>query len=57
MANEFDLLINLPLTSGGSRKVSSITTQGHITRRLAIDHSVPLITDVKCAKMFVQVSY
>ncbi|KAF6018983.1 CAD [Bugula neritina] len=54
MANEFDLLINLPLTSGGSRKVSSITTQGHITRRLAIDHSVPLITDVKCAKMFVQ---
>lgn len=55
MANEFELVINLPLRSGGSRRVSSFMTQGYKTRRMAIDHSVPLITDVKCAKMFVQV--
>lgn len=57
MANEFELVINLPLRSGGSRRVSSFMTQGYKTRRMAIDHSVPLITDVKCAKMFVQVTY
>lgn len=55
MANEFELVINLPLRSGGSRRVSSFMTQGYRTRRMAVDHSVPLITDVKCAKMFVQV--
>lgn len=55
MANEFELVINLPLRSGGSRRVSSFMTQGYRTRRLAIDYSVPLITDVKCTKMFVEV--
>ncbi|XP_067950239.1 multifunctional protein CAD-like isoform X2 [Watersipora subatra] len=54
MAKEVELVINLPLRSGGSRRVSSFMTQGYKTRRMAIDHSVPLITDVKCAKMFVQ---
>lgn len=56
MANEFELVINLPLRSGGSRRLSSFMTQGYKTRRMAIDYSVPLITDVKCAKMFVTVS-
>ena len=48
---ELDLVINLPMTSGGARRVS---THGYRTRRFAVDHAVPLIADVKCAKLFVQ---
>ncbi|KAK3581322.1 hypothetical protein CHS0354_016168 [Potamilus streckersoni] len=52
--NMFDLVINLPLRSGGSYRASSFVTQGYKTRRMAVDYSVPLITDVKCTKMFVE---
>jgi len=52
--NKFDLVINLPLRSG-SQRASSFVTQGYKTRRMAVDYSVPLITDVKCTKMFVEV--
>lgn len=31
-------------------------THGYRTRRLAIDYSIPLITDVKCTKLLVEVS-
>jgi len=48
---EFDLLINLPMRSKGARRVSTL---GYRTRRFAVDHSVPLISDVKCAKLLVQ---
>ncbi|XP_052267533.1 CAD protein-like isoform X3 [Dreissena polymorpha] len=51
--NKFDLVINLPLRNS-SQRASSFVTQGYKTRRMAIDYSVPLITDVKCTKMFVQ---
>lgn len=51
---EFDLVINLPMRGGGSRRVSSFMTQGYRTRRMAVDFSVPLITDVKCAKLLVE---
>ena len=54
--NMFDLVINLPLRNGGSHRASSFVTQGYKTRRMAVDYSVPLITDVKCTKMFVEVS-
>ena len=37
-------------------RVSSFVTHGYKTRRLAIEHAVPLITDVKCAKLFIKVS-
>ncbi|KAJ8725618.1 hypothetical protein PYW08_003801 [Mythimna loreyi] len=50
---ELDLVINLPMR-GGSRRVSSFTTHGYRTRRLAVDYAVPLVTDVKCAKLLVQ---
>jgi carbamoyl-phosphate synthase/aspartate carbamoyltransferase/dihydroorotase len=30
---------------------------GYLTRRMAIDFSVPLITDIKVAKLFVMVSF
>lgn len=53
---QFDLVINLPMRNGGARRVSSFMTHGYRTRRLAIDYSIPLVTDVKCAKLLVEVS-
>ena len=53
----FDLVINLPLRNNGTHRASSFVTQGYKTRRMAVDYSVPLITDVKCAKLFVEVSH
>lgn len=51
---QLDLVINLPMR-GGARRVSSFSTHGYRTRRLAVDYAVPLVTDVKCAKLLVQV--
>ncbi|XP_076265993.1 carbamoyl-phosphate synthetase 2, aspartate transcarbamylase, and dihydroorotase rudimentary isoform X2 [Rhynchophorus ferrugineus] len=51
---QFDLVINLPMRNGGARRVSSFMTHGYRTRRLAIDYSIPLITDVKCTKLLVE---
>ncbi|KAF2368744.1 Aspartate carbamoyltransferase [Trinorchestia longiramus] len=51
---EFDLVINLPIRDSGARRVSSFVSHGYRTRRMAVDHSVPLITNVKCAKLLVQ---
>ncbi|XP_022107145.1 CAD protein-like isoform X3 [Acanthaster planci] len=50
----FDLVINLPMRNGGSRRASSFVTRGYRTRRMAIDKSIPLITDVKKAKLFIE---
>lgn len=52
---QLDLVINLPMR-GGARRVSSFSTHGYRTRRLAVDYAVPLVTDVKCAKLLVQVN-
>ncbi|XP_069114104.1 multifunctional protein CAD-like isoform X2 [Argopecten irradians] len=52
--NMFDLVINLPLRNAGSYRASSFVTQGYRTRRMAVDYSVPLITDVKCTKLIVE---
>ncbi|KAL1498243.1 hypothetical protein ABEB36_009074 [Hypothenemus hampei] len=51
---QFDLVINIPMRNGGARRVSSFMTHGYRTRRLAIDYSIPLITDVKCTKLLVE---
>lgn len=51
---QFELVINLPMRNGGARRVSSFMTHGYRTRRLAVDYSVPLVTDVKCAKLLVE---
>lgn len=53
--NMFDLVINLPLRVSGSQRASSFVTQGYKTRRMAVDYSVPLITDVKCTKLMIEV--
>nr|CAB3227410.1 CAD protein [Phallusia mammillata] len=59
----FCMIINLPLRSGGrsgsgssarSGASKSTTTKGYRFRKLAIEKSIPLITDVKCAKLLVQ---
>ncbi|ESO10209.1 hypothetical protein HELRODRAFT_186717 [Helobdella robusta] len=52
--NKLDLVVNLPIREGGSRYSSTYTTQGYRTRRMAVDYSVPLITDVKCTKLLIQ---
>ena len=54
--NKFDLVINIPLRISGSHRASSFVTQGYKTRRMAVDYCVPLITDIKCAKMFIEAS-
>lgn len=51
---KFELVINLPMRGGGARRVSSFMTHGYRTRRLAVDYSIPLVTDVKCAKLLVE---
>lgn len=49
-----DLVINLPMRGGSTRRLSSFSTHGYRTRRLAVDYSVPLVTDVKCAKLLIE---
>ncbi|OMJ25879.1 Protein pyrABCN [Smittium culicis] len=51
--NLIDLYINLP-SKNSFRRPASFVSEGYKTRRMAIDNSIPLITNVKCAKMFVE---
>lgn len=55
--NHFDLVINLSMRNSGGRRLSSFVTKGYRTRRMAVDYSVPLIIDIKCTKLFVQVGW
>lgn len=48
---EFELVINLPSRTTGSHRPS---THGYRIRRFAVEFSIPLLTDVKCAKLFVE---
>lgn len=54
--NHFDLVINLSMRNSGSSRLSSFVTKDYRTRRMAVDYSVPLIIDIKCTKLFVQVN-
>ncbi|CAO1412131.1 unnamed protein product [Diamesa hyperborea] len=51
---KIDMVINLPMRCSGARRVSSFMTHGYRTRRLAVDYSIPLMTDVKCTKLLVE---
>lgn len=55
--NKFDLVINIPMQATGAKKKSYFITHGYRTRRMAIDHSVSLITNLKCAKLFCEALY
>ncbi len=51
-SKRIDLVINLPMRQ---RRQSAFITRGYLTRRMAVEYSVPLITDNKCAKLLVKV--
>lgn len=55
--NHFEMVINLSMRNSGGRRLSSFVTKGYRTRRLAVDYSVPLIIDIKCTKLFVEVCW
>ena len=46
------LVINLPLRQ---HRTTPAITKGYLTRRMAVEYSVPLVTDVKCAKLLIKV--
>ncbi|CAI8057001.1 CAD protein [Geodia barretti] len=48
---KIDLVINLPLRQN---RYTPLITKGYITRRIAIEYAVPLVTDIKCAKLLVK---
>ena len=50
---KIDLVINLPLRA---HQLSSSNTHGYQIRQLCVEHRIPLVTDVKCAKMLCKVS-
>eukprot|EP00163_Fabomonas_tropica_P004427 TRINITY_DN1389_c0_g1_i4.p1 TRINITY_DN1389_c0_g1~~TRINITY_DN1389_c0_g1_i4.p1 ORF type:complete len:2183 (+),score=585.91 TRINITY_DN1389_c0_g1_i4:415-6963(+) len=51
--DEIDLVINIPMKNKVSRPASYVS-QGTKIRKGAIQRGVPLITDIKCAKFFVE---
>ena len=50
MNDKIDLYINLP-SANRYRRPASFMSRGYMTRRMAVDHAVPLVTNVKNAKM------
>ena len=53
-SRKIDLVINLPLRAHQS---SSSNTHGYRIRQICVEHRIPLVTDVKCAKMLVKVCH
>ena len=51
--NDIDLYINLP-SANRFRRPASYVSNGYKSRRMAIDYSVPLVTNVKCAKLLIE---
>ncbi|KAG1524332.1 hypothetical protein G6F52_004278 [Rhizopus delemar] len=51
--NLIDLYINLP-SRNRFRRPASYMSKGYRSRRMAVDYSVPLLTNVKCAKLFIE---
>jgi carbamoyl-phosphate synthase / aspartate carbamoyltransferase len=51
--NLIDFYINLP-SSNRFRRPASYMSKGYRTRRMAVDYAIPLVTNVKCAKMLVE---
>ncbi|KAK4671054.1 Carbamoyl-phosphate synthase [Podospora pseudoanserina] len=51
--NKIDLYINLP-SSNRYRRPASYVSKGYLTRRLAVDYQVPLVTNVKNAKILIE---
>ncbi|KAG8786123.1 hypothetical protein FRC15_012070 [Serendipita sp. 397] len=52
-SNVIELYINLP-SKNRYRRPATYSTKGYRTRRMAIDFDIPLITNVKCAKILAE---
>ncbi|TPX36935.1 hypothetical protein SmJEL517_g00916 [Synchytrium microbalum] len=48
-----DLYVNLP-SKNKFRRPASYMSRGYRSRRMAVDFAIPLITNIKCAKLFVE---
>ena len=48
LKREVDLIINIPRSNAASQ----VITDGYKVRRLAIDHNIPLITNLQIATLF-----
>lgn len=51
--NLIDLYVNLP-SANKFRRPASYMSKGYESRRMAVDYSVPLVTNVKCTKLLVE---
>lgn len=51
--NKFSLIINVSMPNKGKLS-KKVLTYGYLTRRIAIDFNIPLITDIKCAKLLIK---
>ncbi|KAG2208301.1 hypothetical protein INT47_006157 [Mucor saturninus] len=51
--NMIDLYVNLP-SRNRFRRPASYMSKGYRSRRMAVDYDIPLLTNVKCAKLFVE---
>uniref|UniRef100_A0A6T6BWQ2 Uncharacterized protein n=1 Tax=Compsopogon caeruleus TaxID=31354 RepID=A0A6T6BWQ2_9RHOD len=51
--HEIELLVNIP-SNNKYRRQASFMSPGYLTRRAAVDHSVPLVTNIKEAKLLVK---
>jgi carbamoyl-phosphate synthase/aspartate carbamoyltransferase len=51
--NLIDMYINLP-SRNKFRRPASYVSKGYRSRRMAVDYSVPLLTNVKCAKLLIE---
>lgn len=51
--NLIDLYINLP-SANRFRRPASYVSKGYRTRRMAVDFAIPLVTNVKCAKLLIE---
>ncbi|BGP21771.1 carbamoyl-phosphate synthase / aspartate carbamoyltransferase [Rhodotorula toruloides] len=51
--NKIDLYVNLP-SKNRYRRPANYMSKGYRSRRMAVDFAVPLVTNVKCAKLLIQ---
>lgn len=51
--NMIDLYVNLP-SKNKFRRPANYMSRGYRSRRMAVDFAIPLITNIKCAKLFIE---
>jgi carbamoyl-phosphate synthase/aspartate carbamoyltransferase len=51
--NLIDMYVNLP-SANRFRRPANYMSSGYRSRRLAVDYSIPIITNIKCAKLMIE---